>query len=73
MPRSRSATAQPDLATRIRASRVMTAELKKYWLGVLPYLSDPERAKLEALLEGEPPLPRPPRTAPRRTGTVPEP
>ncbi len=73
MPPSRNAPPGRDLSTRVRKSRVMTAELKKYWLGVLPYLSEQERAKLEALLDGEERTPE--RAAPnnRRPGRSSEP
>lgn len=46
-----------ELRARIRRSQVMGAELKRYWLRVLPYLSEVDSARLRTLLDQE--IPRP--------------
>ena len=45
-----AAGASRDLARRIRASRVLTPALRRYWLAVLPHLEPEDRERLEAIL-----------------------
>ena len=48
-------TLPPDpkaLAKEVRASKVLTPALKRYWLEVLPHLHAADRARLHAILNG---------------------
>jgi hypothetical protein len=45
-----AAGASRDLARRIRASRVLTPALRRYWLAVLPHLEPEDRERLETIL-----------------------
>ncbi len=42
-----------ELKAKVRSSRVLTADLKRYWLGVLPHLTDQDCARLRQALEEE--------------------
>lgn len=39
-----------ELARRVRAAKVLTPALKRYWLAVLPHLTAADRAQLDAIL-----------------------
>ncbi|MDQ3703127.1 MAG: hypothetical protein M3442_19740 [Chloroflexota bacterium] len=39
-----------ELARRVRASKVLTSTLRRYWLAVLPHLAPADRAQLDAIL-----------------------
>jgi hypothetical protein len=41
------------LAKEVRASKVLTPALKRYWLEVLPHLHAADRARLHAILGGD--------------------
>lgn len=49
-PSPASSSSQKELRGQIRRSRVLTASLRKYWLGVLPHLTEEECARLRELL-----------------------
>ncbi len=52
-----------QLARRVRASKVLTPSLRRYWLAVLPHLNPADRHRLDAILRPADPLvsPRAPR------------
>ncbi len=42
-----------EVKAKVRSSRVLTADLKRYWLGVLPHLTDQDCARLLEVLDEE--------------------
>lgn len=53
-----------QLARRVRASKVLTPSLRRYWLAVLPHLNPADRHRLDAILR-----PADPHVSPRAPGT----
>jgi hypothetical protein len=40
------------LAKRVRATKALTGQQKRYWLAVLPHLRPEDRDRLDAILRG---------------------
>jgi hypothetical protein len=43
-----------ELARRVRATPHLSGSQKKYWLSILPHLRPQDRARLDAILRGDP-------------------
>lgn len=53
MPSKRTAPPEPSLRKLVSSSRVLDANLKRYWLSVLDHLTPTSKERLKAILAGE--------------------